>query len=42
MLEIEKVLRNNSYIRHDSIAFWFTKFYEDCCGEEDEAYCIGL
>ena len=38
MLKIEEVLRNNTYIRNDSIEFWFSHFYKDCCGSS-VTYC---
>ena len=39
MLRIEEVLRTDPYIRNDSIAFWYTKFHEDCCVQEVQ-YCL--
>merc|ERR1712029_932319 len=35
----EEVLRTDPYIRNDSIAFWYTKFHEDCCVQEVQ-YCL--
>ena len=39
LLKIEEVLRTDPYIRNDSIAFWYTKFHEDCCVQEVQ-YCL--
>ena len=41
MLKIDQILRNDSYIRPDSVEFWYPTFHQDCC-VEDQQYCIDL
>ena len=41
MLKIGQILRNDSYIRPDSVEFWYPTFHQDCC-VEDQQYCIDL
>ena len=40
--EIEQVLRSSPYINTDSIQFWHTDFYKECCGENPDEYCFDL
>ena len=40
MLQIEQTLRENPYIRKDSIDFWFSEFHQDCCiKNQTKEYC---
>jgi hypothetical protein len=39
LLELEDTLRDNQYIRNESVQFWYSKFHDDCCGEDVLKYC---
>ena len=39
LLELEDTLRNNQYIRNESVQFWYSKFHDVCCGENVLKYC---
>ena len=40
--KVEQVLRSSPYINTDSIQFWHTDFYKECCGENPDEYCFDL